>query len=114
MESNNYKYTVIKIGFKIRSSHNGVDQTLRFVGPILPKNFTLIIRKVCIRVPYRNPNANLYLLSRNSTDQHDNEESRHVRRSRHCLYARYHNTQPSSSTAKADLPGSSACAVARR
>ena len=37
MESNNYKYTVIKIGFKIRSSHNGVDQTLRFVGPNLPK-----------------------------------------------------------------------------
>ena len=114
MESNNYKYTVIKIGFKIRSSHNGVDQTLRFVGPILPKNFTLIIRKVRIRVPYQKSDANLYLLSHNTTDQHDHVESRHVRGSRHCLYARYHNTQPSSSTAQADLPGSSVCAVARR
>ena len=92
MESNNYKYTVIKIGFKIRSSHNGVDQTLRFVGPILPKNFTLIIRKACIRVPYRNPNANLYLLSRNSTDQQFNGESRHVRRFRHYQYARYYRS----------------------
>ena len=88
MESNNYKYTVIKIGFKIRSSHNGVDQTLRFVGPILPKNFTLTIRKARIRVPYQKPDANLYLLSRNSTDQHDNEESRHVRGSRHYQYTR--------------------------